>query len=552
MPEEGKSKAALARDINNLVTLASTTNVEPMCYSHQAQANWPRTKFSQRFTLQDAIATVLLDGRRGEMYAVGLQVDHDEDPSKRAIVAYISTNQKVTLAKTIYLEDVFNILQKRARVYEDFLTKKTLFEQQCSRAEAGGPKVTVEEPSLSPNLLHDLMRLVYRHCFKGWIKSIHNSIADMNRFKATMMSIVGDGLDGSDPNFYLWLEPLTYLIEQFDWVYESTDSYLQQERDPRDLVSHPDFVSKIDRLESAYRVFERDREALDKIEEWHALNQDTEEPITTHLRRFVDFQIAIEQLIRVSQLPKAIHFLRDKSLEIVYIDDFNKLPIKTTLPTDVGSWEAILAQALEYNDLRIKPDQKAGVDRHLAALSEIASRHPTGRKPTVHPPTQLLQFFATHQIHPPPLSIIGSSQPVCAACASLFTAWHCLFEYPSYISRASDGRYPFPWNVPTEWVGSRIGDDRDVLEMVYSRLAERLGTALSDAGIAEPAGSEDSQAEGVREGGNELGSKDSGGGMEGHDAWDVGRDEKSDINVEVVVVAPEEDEGDGRLVTIME
>ncbi|TPX26197.1 hypothetical protein DIZ76_011658 [Coccidioides immitis] len=482
MDDETEQKQALARDINHLVTLASTTNVEPLSERHRVFANCPADKFAEKFTVQDAVATILLDGRPGELYAVGIQLDQDPDASKRAVVIYISTNQKVTASKTIFLEDIWNLLQKRAKDYELFDIEKEKFEREHPEEEPDAQKA--RPPTMPQDTYHSLMRLVYRQCFKRWLKWIHQSYDDMSRFKAIMVDTVGDELEDFNPKFHWWLEPLTYLIEQYDWVCDSANLLTKEGRDPASIVLHPDFPAKMDRLESAYRVFEQGDDALKIIEDWGAMIPEQEEPILSHLRHFVELHIAINTLERVAQSGKAPQIFSNKSLEVVYVDDFNPQPIPTALPIDTSGWEAVLTQGLAYRNFAIKPEYEAGVQAHFTALGEISSKRNNPCRVTLHPPIQLLQFFTTHRIHPPPFTCIGSSQPICAACSAVFAAWNTLYEYPSFISRRSSGQFPFPWNVPTEWVGARVTSDVEILDAIYRKIAERFGSALFEAGMA--------------------------------------------------------------------
>ncbi|QVM13775.1 hypothetical protein D8B26_008406 [Coccidioides posadasii str. Silveira] len=184
-------------------------------------------------------------------------------------------------------------------------------------------------------------------------------------------------------------------------------------------------------------------------------SQFTEEPILSHLRHFVELHIAINTLERVAQSGKAPQIFSNKSLEVVYVDDFNPQPIPTALPIDTNGWEAVLTQGLAYRNFAIKPEYEAG----------------------------LLQFFTTHRIHPhrlhvsvPPspfaLHVPPSSQP-----GTPSTNIQASF-------RAGQAEFPVSWNVPTEWVGARVTSDVEILDAIYRKIAERFGSALFEAGMA--------------------------------------------------------------------
>ncbi|QVM13774.1 hypothetical protein D8B26_008405 [Coccidioides posadasii str. Silveira] len=212
MDDETEQKQALARDINHLVTLASTTNVEPLSERHRAFANCPADKFAEKFTVQDAVATIYW-----------------------MVVLENFMQLKVTASKTIFLEDIWNLLQKRAKDYELFDIEKEEFEREHPRESR-----MLKRPGHPP-------------CHKTPIISYD----DMSRFKAIMVDTVGDELEDFNPKFHWWLEPLTYLIEQYDWVCDSANLLTKQGRDPASIVLHPDFPAKMDRLESAYRVLNK-------------------------------------------------------------------------------------------------------------------------------------------------------------------------------------------------------------------------------------------------------------------------------------------------------
>ncbi|KMU75525.1 hypothetical protein CISG_04928 [Coccidioides immitis RMSCC 3703] len=142
----------------------------------------------------------------------------------------------------------------------------------------------------------------------------------------------------------------------------------------------------MDRLESAYRVFEQGDDALKIIEHWGAMIPEQEEPILSHLRHFVELHIAINTLERVAQSGKAPQIFSNKSLEVVYVDDFNPQPIPTALPIDTSGWEAVLTQGLAYRNFAIKPEYEAGVQAHFTALGEISSKRNNPSHFALHAP----------------------------------------------------------------------------------------------------------------------------------------------------------------------
>ncbi|WEW57906.1 hypothetical protein PRK78_003373 [Emydomyces testavorans] len=477
------AKSALARDINNLVALASTTNVDTMAPLHRMFANWPSHVISQRYTPQDAVATILLDGRSRESYAVGINIVQDLDKGSSTVALYISTNQGASDLKTLYLKDVWQVLQKRAKRYEAFYREKEEFVRERARNPPAAGAQHVREPTMPPALYHDLMRMVYRHCFKRWLKWIHSSYGDMSRFKNILMAAVGNVLDSRNPNWHTWLEPLTYLIEQFDWVCNYAESLKRQGRDPMQLVSHGDFPAKMERLEEAYSYFEKDKAALQKIEEWNAMGEDQEEAIITHLRKFAELQIAIVELDYLCRYPRGFNLFQNRSLEVTYIDESIAPAILTPMPIDADAWKAVLTQALQYRGFSVKPEHESEVSAHMVGMSSVCAATDDPTKPTMHPLVQVLQFFLTTRIHPPPLRHIGVSHSTCAACAAVFTAYNQLHASPSYRCRASDGHWPTPWNVPTEWAGLRVASDTPMLDAVYKKVAERLGSALYETKV---------------------------------------------------------------------
>ncbi|KAI1976083.1 hypothetical protein LOZ51_002557 [Ophidiomyces ophidiicola] len=478
------SSEELAKKINDLVALGSTTNLEAFSYYHHKFCNYPRVVFSEKLLPQDAVATILLDGRRGEVYSVCVQVDHDRDVSKRAVILYISTSQKMSMVKTLYLEQIWDLLQKRAQCYAENARERELLKRQQVQGPLDFSGPARPTPTVPSDLYHQMMRVVYKQCFERWFKWIQTAHADMSRFKTTFREAVGEDIALSNPYDYWWLEPLSYLLEQYTWVFESTEALKSQGRDPVEIVAHADFAVKMERLESAYTIIERDDVALGTIEEWQGAADEQEVPIAVHLRRFAEFQISIVQLERLTQSHRSFMHYKNKPLEVVYIDDLNPSPLRTLYPTDTNTWKESLRHALHSRGFKLRPEYNDRMESHLAPLCDAAEAQNQVIRPAVHPPTQLLQFFLTYKISPPPFSYIGSSRPICAACAAVFVAWDQLYETPSYMTRGSDGVYPFPWHVPTQWSGSTAPEDGGMLEMVYKKIAARLAGSLFEGQIA--------------------------------------------------------------------
>lgn len=215
-------------------------------------------------------------------------------------------------------------------------------------------------------------------------------------------------------------------------------------------------------------------------------------PIYMHLRRLAEFQIAIAQLDRLTH-PRRFRRYKKRSLEIVYIDDFNSEPILTSLPTKVGDWENVMAKALGHAHVELIEEHKPLLLPIYNDLVVAASSRDDHYGTSIHPPSQLLLFLATSPVYPPPLPQIGCSRSPCAACAAVFSAWWALNDAPSFTCRSSDGWYPLSWSVPTEWKELRVQHEVAILEVVYDKVAERFARSMLELGLVKVKGSRESE-----------------------------------------------------------
>lgn len=261
-------KRVLAEDINNLVALTSTTTLNSTSSFHQRLTNEPTVVFSQRITIQDAIATLLLDGRPDEVYAVAVQLDISHDVPRDAITVYISTKHQVSSSTTTYLEDIWELMQRRSEDYEVFASQKMAFDLQ--KAHLTEKERLDNEPTVAVENYHKLIRMVYVHCFDrwiGWIRRSHNEVA---RFKDIVVKIVAEELLESGLESYRWLDALAYLIDQFDWVYTKAEALENQGQPAVELVYREEFPRKVEGLEIAFGLLERSTSVLTLLEDWNS------------------------------------------------------------------------------------------------------------------------------------------------------------------------------------------------------------------------------------------------------------------------------------------
>lgn len=93
----------------------------------------------------------------------------------------------------------------------------------------------------------------------------------------------------------------------------------------------------------------------------------------------------------------------------------------------------------------------------------------------------MLQHLINNMTRPRPISYIGVSKLICAACAIVFHTWNELYPRNSYLIRGSHGKFYGSWAVPTGW---GLDKQSALLKSIYSQLASHLSSSLYNYGLA--------------------------------------------------------------------
>lgn len=468
------NSVAAAQDINRLVAFASSN---PQ-FSHSGRRRAANGDFEvttmpasgmhdkTACILLDALAAILVSKPSGEIYAVGAQMQQSNNghTTNGFVRLYVAGNSGVPASTREFLQAMWKGLQELAQWYRQPSPHKSDMRRRSA---------------IWPDGFHNLIRLVHHHCFLKWRKRLDQNYKLLPIMKHKLRELLGTGHGGDRI-----MEALDILVVGTDSFRESLSQYEEQGRDPRNVIDKSDFPSMMDKMWRAFSEISTDK--WDEINKWDGLTGEqgnrffwrvsltrfTGDSPSQYFAKVVSFQSEIERLNRFARSPRHSLILDIPVFQIITLCEEK---VKVNMPTTEQKWRGVIDRAIKPTAFHW--NEAMDVCRDLKFPERERSSG------LVHCECSVLQYFATHNPRPRPLSYIGSSKPPCVPCSAVFFAWN---EYSTteYSVKGSLGKWDYPWAVPTKW-GEEI--QGDLLEKIKESISMDIFDCMHEMGYLREA-----------------------------------------------------------------
>ncbi|KAK2807607.1 hypothetical protein FQN51_000040 [Onygenales sp. PD_10] len=358
----------------------------------------------------NALATVLVKAPRGEVIAVGLQVDYS---SPGSVAITMASDKNIPAATVQHLTKIWSALYKlRIKYRAEERNEKANKQMDADETSPKPRKATL------PAEYCELVRLVYGYSFAKFSRRLEKRhdkmMSAFNTLKDRLKSGELDDDDDTVLNLFCVLRYLR-LFRNYD------PSKLQEGQFIKDMTS-------------AFFTF-RELQSEEEKSRVEAILGASFEDIWRHIEKSLSFQTAIMDLNRFSTCRR-MYTILSKTLIV------NHLPatICAELPSQISDWQIAAQDATKGLESTDKLD---------TALHKAHRVH-DGKRGVVHGELKVLEYFVTRPADSiPPLSYIGVSKLSCLGCWTTINAWNKAHDAPRYVVRGTRGKWYFPWAVPT-------------------------------------------------------------------------------------------------------
>ncbi|OAX84023.1 hypothetical protein ACJ72_01620, partial [Emergomyces africanus] len=414
-----------ADDINQLVALASRSGCNIVGGRRNAIDDMQVTFMSSDVVAKDAhdrtakilnaIATILVQRPRGGVFAVGARIIHSQSLLQDGSVQlFLAGNDNIPDEMKRYLEDVWQILQRMAAENRKKLAKNPRMRRPDYFDVTPPKNNNTEMTEISANYL-ELLKKVYIHGSKKWLQQLNKLYSALHKFRDVIFKHVVPELADNDSEYEL-LDDVVYILRQVEWI--NTQLEDSEGRDKTsELLSSEQFLRRMCAVGSVVSSLSPTK--FTHLDELNEADGQTRKSISHRFKKFVVLQFALAQLERFTRSPRFYRILTKKSVEVICI---NKSETMVTLPSNATGWIDILKLTLKTSSYEMNEKSETIISKIIPQLKENTSKCP------VHCECNLLQYFASADFKPPPISYIGVSQLSCAACAAVFAAWNELHD----------------------------------------------------------------------------------------------------------------------------
>lgn len=404
------------------------------------------------FKVLDALASLAVSCKEGQVVAVGLQLVTDPNLSRNTITITLADNEGVTSETVEYVSKIWKLLQELASIYAT---------ERADRAQIGLEGWT-DWTGLSPpvpcglipadQVIARLARHVYsftdkkfRRRVNRWWARLRSFTNDLSRSKGYSLTETESQLRECVLDFKLGLQALE--ARRIDWpcVVDMMDSA---------ALAASTLLANAYSLESLVHERQSDfplRRALEKL--------------TSHHRHFT-------QLIGSASSPR-LHRIFSLAPTIVAVPDcFDEIP-RYSLPDTRTAWRDILAhicadQAELMEDQPSMSTASEKLHEKLAGVDQV---------PCVHCECALAAHYERNRGNgneAPPFSYIGVSKLSCMPC-HLWLRALAAATGRNYYTRGSHGKWYRGWRAPSLVLGRwSVGDTAGLEGLMKEVLVERL------------------------------------------------------------------------------
>ncbi|KAF8542618.1 hypothetical protein BDD12DRAFT_823914 [Trichophaea hybrida] len=404
----------------------------------------------------DAIAAIAVREPRGEVIAVGAQIQHSPAIEKHQgnFTLVIASNTKVPDDTIDHLRAVWFRLEKLAQLHH----KSRPLGSEYRRLDFVGtsPPSPLDIDTEVAKEHSQMVRDIYRHNFPKFLRRLNKSyVTTMHFFVDWKIKLYPTlGKDNSSKG------PLLGFIAKLRDLKNKIQDLTDTDEDPVKVIEDPKFVRTMDLIWKHYRELEQ--VGFDEVSLWGF--KFNAPPLDRYFRKVTLLHSAISKLGRFSRSPR-MYRLFAKKLTIIALSGPSQL---VKLPTKENDWEQVFQNALSTGGF-------AFVSSPIEIINSAMKQFPRCQMSCrVHCECLILWHFS-RMPKVKPVNYIGVSKLSCAGCSAVFEAYNT-YRTTKYYTRGSHGKWYFPWLMPAY--------SNEFTEMVYGVLAKKLGECMTQKGFA--------------------------------------------------------------------